>query len=169
MRFVDDEEVIGKEKAITALEGVGVIGRRHQCEQQRMVENDDVGFGDLFTGFLVEASAFGPAEAGRAGVRLAADLRPHFWVRAERQGTECAVGGLAGPRADLPQFFQFAAGEKVIGRADGAFEAGWAQVITTAFEQHGLERRDGAPAAEQALHDGDVLPHQLFLQIDGMC
>ena len=134
-----------------------------------MIEDDDVGFGDLFTGLLVEATAFGPAEASGASVRLAADLRPHFWVRAERQRAECAVGGLAGPRADLPQFFQFAAGEEVIGRTDGPLEAGWAQVIATTFEQHGLERRDGAPAAKQALHDGDVLPHELFLQIDGMC
>ena len=89
VRFVEDDEVV-REK-ITALAFLLLFRAAEEHEEQRVIDDDDVRREQSFARLLEETIARLAAGLGRADVRFAANLRPDFRVRLERQIAERAV------------------------------------------------------------------------------
>ena len=79
MRFVDDKEIIWEEEAVAAGQRLGFLGGGHEREEERVVEHDDVGLGDLLPGLLVEARAEWPRRRGRCRRAVRCKPGPRLW------------------------------------------------------------------------------------------
>ena len=95
---------------------------------------------------------------------IAGHLVPHGRQRAKIQVRERAVAGLLRPVAELSQLVEFLGiVEQAGGPAQGVIQSPQAEVIATAFDQHGGElQRHHAPQQRQVLLD------QLLLEADRM-
>ena len=94
-------------------------------------------------------------------MRLAANLRPNFRVRLQRQVAERTILRSPSPFRDADQLRLLGGREKLARLLQRAFEPPRAKIILPALHQRGLEldRQD-------LLQDRDVLVEQLLLQID---
>ena len=158
--FVEDDEVTREEEV--AVFGEGFLVRGEEGEEERVVHDHDIGFGDLAAGGLIPAVGAGAAFARGAGVGLAADHGPDAGGGGEGEVAEGAVASGLGPLEEFGEFGGFEGGEEVAGFSEGAFEAGGAEVVGAAFEEDGFE------VADELLDDGDVFVDELLLEIDGV-
>lgn len=158
--FVEDDEVSGEEEVTVFGEGFFVGGK--ESEEERVVHDHDIGFGDFAAGGLIPAVGAGTAFARGAGVGLAADHGPDASGGGEGEVAEGAVAGGLRPLEEFGEFGGFEGGEEVAGFGKGAFEAGGAEVVGAAFEEDGFE------VADEFLDDGDVFVDELLLEVDGV-
>ena len=139
---------------------VGLAAQRKVCQQQRVIDHQDVGPGSLPPGLMKEAAAEMRALAATALVGFAADLFPDHFVWQEGEVLTGAVAGLLGPLAQGVQLADmFAVKQSRLG--GGAVKPALAEVVRSTLDQDHLEVQAGGP-----LQEGQVFADQLFLEID---
>ena len=107
-----------------------------------------------------------PARFRRANVWLAAHLLPHGGVRLHGQIAQRTVLRRLRPLPDALQLLHFRRREKLARLLLRALKAERAQIIAPALPQHRGEIIIAQQLGEHFAHDGDVLIHELLLQID---
>ena len=148
-----DGLVLGQKADLLFLEGQ--VG-----EQERVIGDDQIGFGPAPPGPLIEAAAKLAALTAGAVAVLAADLVPGRRARQKRQIAARAILGRLGPLVDPVQLVGGGSEERLL-TAEGEIEPAPAEVIAPAFGQDGGERLWQAAGQE-----GEVLIGKLLLQCD---
>ena len=87
--FVENDEVVREKIAFLALFLFLRAAQEH--EKERVIKHDDVGCEQASSRLLEETARILPARFRRADVRFAANLRPDFRVRLDRQIAQRAV------------------------------------------------------------------------------
>ena len=131
-------------------------------EQQVVVHHDHIrlrgGAARLEEEALLEVRALEAA----AEIGLGRHLVPHLGARRHRQIAERAVRGAPGPRAQGLDLVEAPLLEHRDRCGHGLLEALQAEIVMPSFQQceaHGL-------VAQRFLHERQILPHELFLQVD---
>ena len=166
--LVQNHEVVGEEDAAGGLAFGGSAAGVDVGEEQRVVDDDQVGRADPGAGALVGAFLAVAVLARTAG-GVGVDQLPDF---GERRGVELMaqpLGGGLGPSGDTLQLLVLGGGEKLVFVAQGGGQTRGAQVVALADQHGGFERGVGLgffgggkhPAAQ-----GQVFLVELFLEGD---
>ena len=137
VRFIENDEVVWKK--ITAFAFFLLLRASQKHEEQRVIDHDHVGRQQPFARLLVKTVRILPAAFSCADVRLAANLRPNFWVGLDRQIAERAVAGRARPLRESRQLILLRPGEKLVLLLERAFQPPRAKIILPPFHERGFE------------------------------
>ena len=161
VRFVQNQKIVGKEKSAFTFHLLLDASQEH--EQQRVIDDDDLGVLEFPPGALIKTAIALPTRFLGTNVGLATNLCPNFCVRLERQIAECTVSCSRRPRSNLFQLILLRAGEQIVLLFARAQKPARANVILAAFDQRRIER-----LCENFLQNRNVFVEKLLLQIDGV-
>src|SRR5882724_12228048 len=137
MRFIENDEIIREHEAALTL--FLHVGRPEQNEQERVIEHDHVRREQTFARLLIETPRILATGFLCAGMRLAANLHPNFWIRLDREIAERSIARCARPFSQPLQFATLRAGEKFLLALQRSLEPTAAKVILPAFHQRCLK------------------------------
>ena len=131
MGFVEDHEVVGKEKSLPFRPHLILGGE--QGEEERVVQDQHFGGSGGAAGILVGAAAVRTTAARGADMGFAADLGPDIGRGGEIDIAEGAVPRLLLPFPERAEFIVFACAEEISGGAHGPGQALRTEVVPPAF------------------------------------
>jgi len=128
-----------------------------------MIHHQEVRGKKAFAGLLIKTEYILAACFLGADMRLAANLRPNFWIGLNRQIAQRTVARCARPFRKPGQFALFRAGENLVCLLQGAFEASRAKIILPALHERRFKFN-----RQNFFQDRNIFVKQLLLEIDGV-
>ena len=163
VRLVKDESLVRRQDR-GLFPVVRCLPHRQVGREQVMIDDDDIGLRRTPTGLEHEAAIEVRATEAGAEVGLRGDFVPHLARRLDGQVGERAVARMRRPRGDVQQLLELLPFQERVLVGGRRVEPQAAEIIPPSLQQR--ERRFVLGVGERASQQREVLPHQLFLQVD---
>jgi len=165
MRLVDHEPAIGRQDG-RLLPVVGRDPHREVRGEQVVVNDHHVGLGGLTPRLEEEAVVKVGALEPRTQIRLRGHRVPHVGRRLLGEIGEAPVAGARGPSRQRFELGAATFGEQRLLPRARLVEPRQAEIVPPPLEQR--ERHGPVTRRERAREDGEILPDELLLEVDGV-